>query len=396
MSRTRTVTVVGGGIAGPVTALALRMAGIEATVYEAHPSPADGLGVEIALAPNGVAALDIVGAAEATIAASLPIHRQEMSVGSQKRIALPVLEGVGPLRMILRTDLYRLLLDLAAANGVRVEQGRRLVDVVEGPDSVTAVFADGSEATSDVLVGADGVFSTVRRLIDPAAPGPQYTGMLALDGLASADSGNDAGVMTFAFGRNGYYLYWPAAGGGTTWGVNLPSARALTIAEARAIPAAEWMRRLLETYGEDTPGAELLRTTDPAALHVNGALHIMPPVPHWHRGRMVLVGDAVHAPSNSSGQGASLAIESAVELARCLRDFDDVPEAFAAYERLRRPRVERVAKQAARTNSTKAPGPIGRTLMPILMPIFIRLAMKPEKYLGPTQRHRIDWAAPVR
>jgi 2-polyprenyl-6-methoxyphenol hydroxylase-like FAD-dependent oxidoreductase len=58
---------------------------------------------------------------------------------------------------------------------------------------------------------------------------------------------------------------------------------------------------------------------------VTGSLHIMPPVPHWHRGRLVLVGDAVHAPSNSSGQGASLAIESAIELARCLRDLDAGP-----------------------------------------------------------------------
>ena len=55
-------------------------------------------------------------------------------------------------------------------------------------------------------------------------------------------------------------------------------------------------------------------------LQAVGGLHIMPPVPHWHRGRMVLVGDAVHAPSNSTGQGASLAMESAIELARCLRD----------------------------------------------------------------------------
>ena len=84
----------------------------------------------------------------------------------------------------------------------------------------------------------------------------------------------------------------------------------------------------------------------------------MPPVPHWHRGRMVLVGDAAHAPSNSSGQGASLAIESAVQLARCLRDLPDSRRAFAAYERLRRTRVEKVAARAARINQAKAPGAV--------------------------------------
>src|SRR5262249_25672287 len=117
------------------------------------------------------------------------------------------------------------------------------------------------------------------------------------------------------------------------------------------------------------------------------------PVPHWHRGRMVLVGDAVHAPSNSSGQGASLAIESAVQLARCLRDIPDVPSAFATYEGLRRGRVEGVAARAAKINHRKAAGPVGRALMPILMRAFMKLVMNAEKTIGAEQRYRIDWAA---
>ena len=117
----------------------------------------------------------------------------------------------------------------------------------------------------------------------------------------------------------------------------------------------------------------------------------MPPVPHWYRGRMVLVGDAAHAPSNSSGQGASLAIESGIQLARCLRDIPDVTTAFAAYERMRRPRVEGIAKRAARLNHVKAPGPVARVMKPVLM-LFLP-AMNPEKPLGPEQRYRIDWDA---
>src|SRR5436190_3805068 len=121
----------------------------------------------------------------------------------------------------------------------------------------------------------------------------------------------------------------------------------------------------------------------------------MPGVPRWYRGRFVLVGDAVHAPSNSSGQGASLAIESAIQLARCLRDIADPAAAFATYEGLRRRRVERVAARAAKLNFTKAPGPIGKAVMPIVMPLFTKLVMRPEKTLGPEQRYRIDWPAPV-
>ena len=110
---------------------------------------------------------------------------------------------------------------------------------------------------------------------------------------------------------------------------------------------------------------------------------------------MVLVGDAAHAPSNSSGQGASLAIESGVQLARCLRDLPDVESALAAFVRLRRARVEKVAARAARINHAKAPGPVARTLMPLLMPLLVRTAMDPEKTVAHEQRYVIDWDAPV-
>jgi 2-polyprenyl-6-methoxyphenol hydroxylase-like FAD-dependent oxidoreductase len=129
-------------------------------------------------------------------------------------------------------------------------------------------------------------------------------------------------------------------------------------------------------------------------LGIAGAIHLMPPVPHWHRERMVLVGDAVHAPSNSTGQGASLAVESAVELARCLRDAPDVGAAFAAYEALRRPRVEAIARRGARINSTKTPGPVARRVMRAVMPLAMR-RMDVERTMGPEQRYRIDWDTAV-
>ncbi|GIF17617.1 2-polyprenyl-6-methoxyphenol hydroxylase-like FAD-dependent oxidoreductase [Actinoplanes tereljensis] len=385
MNRVRTVAVIGGGIAGPVAALALRKAGIEATVYESHPTTADGVGGTIAIAPNGMAALDIVGAAAPAAAASWPVHRQVMTVG-RKRLELPGLPDAGPLHVINRSDLYRIL----AANAP-IEYGKRLVTAVSRQDGIAAAFADGEEIQADILIGADGVHSTVRSLIDPAAPGPHFTGMLALEGHSPMSVPEEAGTMVFAFGKRGFYLYGPALGGGTTIGINLPH-RPLTIAEARAIPRPQWKDTLLEIYGEDSPGGDLIRQLPAEDLTVNGALHIMPPVPRWHRGRMVLTGDAVHAPSNSSGQGASLAIESAIELAQCLRDIPDVTEAFSTYERLRRIRVEKVAARAARTNSVKAPGPIGKALMPIIMRAFMKFAMNPEKVIGPEQRYRIDWA----
>ncbi|MGA4729691.1 FAD-dependent monooxygenase [Micromonospora taraxaci] len=397
MTTVRTAIVIGGGIAGPVTALALRRAGITATVHEAYPataSEAGGIGGTLALAPNGVAALRVVGADQAVTALATPIERTMMAVG-RRRIALPTLAGVPPLRVVHRAELHRVLHDRAVAEGVTFAYGKRLVDAEQTGDGVTAHFGDGTSATADVLVGADGVRSTVRGLIDRAAPGPRFTGLLGFEAVARHEVDAAPGTMTFAFGRRGYYLYWPEPGGGTRWGVNLPQQRPMSLVEARAVPAQRWLDTLRSSYGDDDPGRELMATSIADELQVVGALQIMPPVPHWHRGRMVLVGDAAHAPSNSSGQGASLAIESAVQLARCLRDLPDVASAFDAYVRLRRSRVEKVAARAARINHAKAPGPVARTLMPLMMPLLVRTAMDPEKTVADEQRYVIDWDAPV-
>jgi 2-polyprenyl-6-methoxyphenol hydroxylase-like FAD-dependent oxidoreductase len=394
MTEVKTAIVIGGGIAGPVTALALRAAGIEATVHEAYPNRTDGIGGTLALAPNGLAALRVIGADEAVIAIATPVRRTVMTMG-RKRVDLPGLTGLPPQQQVHRNQLTRALHDLAVAGGVTIEYGKRLVDVRESGTGVTASFADGSTATADVLIGADGIRSTVRRLIDPDAAGPRFTGLLGFEAVARHDVGDEPGTMTFAFGKRAYYLYWPEPGGGTRWGVNLPQERPMSLTEARAVPAADWMRTLRATYGDDDPGRELMLTSDADELQVVGSMHIMPPVRHWHRGRMVLVGDSAHAPSNSSGQGASLAIESAVQLARCLRDLPDVPSAYAAFERLRRSRVEKVAARAARINHAKAPGAVGKVLMPLMMPLMMKTIMNPEKTVGPEQRYLIDWDAPV-
>ncbi|MFC4122120.1 FAD-dependent oxidoreductase [Nonomuraea zeae] len=394
MTEVKTAIVIGGGIAGPVAALALRKAGIEATVHEAYPSLTSGVGGTLALAPNGLAALRTIGADEAVTAIATPVKRTAMTVG-RKHLDLPGLTGLPPQQQVHRNDLNRALHDRAVAGGVTIEYGKRLVGVREDGKGVTASFADGSTATADVLIGADGIHSTVRRLIDPDAAGPRYTGLLGFEAVARHEVGHEPGTMTFAFGKRAYYLYWPEPGGGTRWGVNLPQERPMSLTEARAVPSSDWMRTLLAAYGEDDPGRELILTSEADELQVVGSLHIMPPVRHWHRGRMVLVGDSAHAPSNSSGQGASLAVESAVQLARCLRDLPDIPSAYAAFERLRRSRVEKVAARAARINHAKAPGSVARVLMPIMMPIMLKTIMNPEKTVGPEQRYLIDWDAPV-
>jgi 2-polyprenyl-6-methoxyphenol hydroxylase-like FAD-dependent oxidoreductase len=389
MTAASTAIVIGAGIAGPVAATALQQAGIGATVYEAYPAVSDGIGGDLALAANGMRALGIIGVDDAVRAIALPITGQIMSVNG-RGLELPGLDGVEPMQMIGRGDLQRVLRDRAVEAGVEFHYDKRLATVENTATGVAASFSDGTTATADVLLGADGVRSTVRTLIDPAAPGARYTGLLGFQGSADLDLDLDPGVMTFAFGKRAYYLYWRTGDGRVTWGANLPSKQYLSTTDARKIPAADWLTTLRETYTGDIPGDKLANLTTDDTLQVLGAIHIMPPIPHWDRDRMVLVGDAVHAPSNSTGQGASLAIESAIQLARCLRDLPDPVSAFAAYEGLRRERVEKITRRGARTNSAKTPGPVGRRFMQTVMPLFFKV-MNFEKTIGPEQRYAIDW-----
>ncbi|MFB9904000.1 FAD-dependent oxidoreductase [Allokutzneria oryzae] len=395
MSTARTALVVGGGIAGPVAAMALQKAGVEATVCEAHPSSADGVGGGLGLAPNGLNALGVIGIDEAVRDIGIPVSSMLMRSWTGKRLAeFGEPSGAPIMYTMWRSDLYRVLCDEAARRGVRIRYGARLASAQDDGDGVTASFMDGTRATADILVGADGIRSTVRSLVDPSAPAPSHTGLLGFGGWSSAKVPSTNGAMHMVFGKRAFFSYTVEDNGRVGWFANLPHKERMTSAETTAVGAREWLRVLREVFaGDRVPAVEILRGVDPDELVMTGSLEIMPPAPRWHRGRMVLIGDAAHAPSPSSGQGASQAIEGAVHLARCLRDLP-VDAAFQAYEGLRRERVERITAAAARTNRNKAAGPVARVLRDLVMPTMMRLMTKPDQ-LAWQYDYRIDWDARV-
>jgi 2-polyprenyl-6-methoxyphenol hydroxylase-like FAD-dependent oxidoreductase len=154
-----------------------------------------------------------------------------------------------------------------------------------------------------------------------------------------------------------------------------------------------WRARLGELFAGDAgPAAGIIAATgDQLAAY---PIFDLPAVPRWHRDRLVILGDAAHATSPSSGQGASLAIEDAVTLARCLRDIEPAASAFAAYDRLRRARVERVVAYSARIGQSKTPGTVGRWLRDLAMPFALKAFASPK-----AQRwlydYPVDWNSRV-
>lgn len=177
---------------------------------------------------------------------------------------------------------------------------------------VRAEFDDGSEAFGDLLVGCDGVHSTVRRLIDPTAPAPSYAGLINTGGYASGVSvDTEPGSYEMIFGKRAFFGYLKADDGQVWWFSNVPRRDEPARGELAAVSGEEWRRRMLELYAEDAGPAVSLIEATPEIMPMT-AIHSIPHLPRWHNDRMIVVGDAAHAPSPSSGQGASLAIEDGV------------------------------------------------------------------------------------
>jgi FAD-dependent urate hydroxylase len=398
MNHTRTALIIGGGIAGPATAMALQKAGIDSVVYEAHPTGADGIGVFLTLGSNGVDALCVLGADKPAVAAGFPTPGITLRNGAGKylgesRTGQSLPDGTTS-QTLRRADLYRVLHEEALARGVRLEHGKRLVDAQDTGDGVRAVFADGSEAVGDVLIGCDGIHSTVRRIIDPAAPAPSYAGLITTGGYARGMRVDvEPGSYEMIFGKRAFFGYAMAPDGEVWWFANVPHRAEPARGEVEALGGDEWRRRLLQLFAEDAgPAASLIQAS--SEMMAMSPIHSIPHLPAWHNGRMIVIGDAAHAPSPTSGQGASLAIEDAIVLAKCLRDLPSSRMAFARFEAARRPRVERIIKAAARINNSKAAGPVARVFRDAMLPTILRMAANGKAYKQ-TYDYHIDWDAPA-
>ncbi|HEU4492950.1 MAG TPA: FAD-dependent monooxygenase [Rubrobacteraceae bacterium] len=371
--------IVGSGIGGPVAAMALQRAGIEAVVYEAYDAPADYAGLFLNIASNGLDVLHSLDIDVPARADGFPAPRMVIWSGTGKRLG-EVANGLrlpdGTVSVIVkRGQLQRVLREEAESRDIRVEYGKRLLSYeITGNGGVIALFEDGTEAEGDLLVGADGIHSRVRQLMDPGAPRPSYTGLISLGGYAARGPRIPPTPRTqhFVFGKKAFFGYLVRETGEIWWFANVARSDEPSRKELSRVSSAEWKRRLLDLFSGDLG---LIGDIIESTRGEIGAypVHDIPTAPTWHRGHAVLIGDAVHATSPNSGQGASLAVEDAIVLARSLRDLRDTERAFAAYERSRRERVEKVVAYSRRIGQSKAvSNPVARWIRDQIMPFALK------------------------
>ncbi|MEU0555368.1 NAD(P)/FAD-dependent oxidoreductase [Dactylosporangium sp. NPDC006015] len=344
--------VIGGGVAGPVAAIALRRIGWDVTVHEAYADPAGDVGSFVSLGDNGLRALDAIGCRDAVAARGTRLPLLRLRSGRGKVLG----EAARGRVTLMRGHLVETLRALALESGARIVTGRRLTGVGHGR---TAVFADGTTATADLIVGADGIHSRLRTVIDPAAPAAHYAGLWTAGGRSPHPVDPDA--FTITFGARATMVCAPTPAG-TLWAAQVPSPAPPTGPLDHAALAALF-------DADHGPAATLVRTTD--HWHPRTVMQALPAgVPRWHRDGMVVLGDAAHP--MGAGQGANLAVEDAVVLARCLRDTPDMDTALTHYETLRRPRTTQMLKFAGANRDAKISGPVTARIRDLTMPFFFR------------------------
>jgi 2-polyprenyl-6-methoxyphenol hydroxylase-like FAD-dependent oxidoreductase len=368
--------VVGGGIAGPATAMALQRVGVDATVLERRPGP-DLSGSVFTVSPNGLSALDSIGALHLAREIGFPT-RDNLMYGATGRflgrvtLGTPLPDGTQALTM-RRGELGAALGAEAQRRGIEVRYAARVTSLRNDGSGAVATLEDGTELRADLLVGADGVHSVVRRHLDPQAPKARYVGLTNFGGTTKDTDWAaklEPEAWTFTFGRKAFFGATPTPSGDVIWFVNVPEPE-ISREQRRSTTPEEWRQRLLALVEDDTSAASELI----GAGHLDLAgdnTYDLGHVPVWHDDRSVVVGDAAHAPSPSSGQGASMALEDAVALAVAVRDTGTVAEALAAYEDARRERVERIVAVGARSSSTKIPGRVGRVFQEAMLRVVFR------------------------
>jgi 2-polyprenyl-6-methoxyphenol hydroxylase-like FAD-dependent oxidoreductase len=334
------VLIAGGGVAGTATALALHRAGIAAVVYEAHPSGGDDAGAFLTVMANGMAALATIDAARSIVEASYPAAAVELFTAQGRHLEHREIKGAA--RTLSRAALYRVLQDLAIERGIPVVHGKRLV-AATGEGGVEVRFADGDRAEGDILVGADGIHSPTRRVIDPQAPTPRYTGQHVVYGYAEGNpAGSAPDAYHMVFGSRAFFGFTAPGDGRTWWFARLTGA-----SRPAGTTAEEWRSLVLDAVRDDaTPARSIIEATGDDV--VGGDSYDVPTTPRWHNERMVLVGDAAHAASPAAAQGASMALEDAVALAGALRENADPATAFTTYEARRRAETEETVAASAR------------------------------------------------
>ena len=332
------VGIVGGGIGGIATAVALQQAGIDAVVYE-RASEHREVGAGMMLWPNATRVLRGFGLLEDVLARSgSSTHFLVRASSGTLLMDIALGEFDVPAICMRRSDLLNILLSAVRLNVVQLSHKLRKLD--QSKDRVRLTFEGGRIAEHDLVIGADGIRSRVRSELFGAIE-PTYRGYSVWRGLAhyqgkdirlGANSetwgvGKRFGILNVGLGK----FTWYATANEPPGRLNSP---------------ADWKRELLDRFHPwHKPITDLIAATDDSEILKNGAYDLAH-LRRWTKGRVTLLGDAAHPCTPNLGQGGGMALEDAAMFAKCITGALTPEAALKRYEHLRRHRTRHIQQRS--------------------------------------------------
>ena len=356
MTRTRpNIVIVGGGIGGLFVANALVTHGFEVSVYEQAPALGE-VGAGVYLTPNSVRHLQRVGLGPAVDKWGAKVGKNSRYFHHDGSVIAPVQVtdsmGWNATYGMHRADLVEILAK-ALPTGV-VHTGHRCTGFEQNGSVCRASFANGAIVEADVVIGADGIHSEVRKHVF-SPPRPVFSGTVAYRGVVRTELVPEWPVECWEMwlGKGKHFLTYPLRAGALINFVGFVPVDTKTKEEMKESWSApgdpDALRREFANW--DPRIGNLLRQVETT---FRSALHDRDPSPYWTRGRLTLLGDAAHAMLPHLGQGANQSIEDGMALATILASAarETIPGALLAYERLRRERAAKV-QSGARENGLR-------------------------------------------
>lgn len=332
-----TVAIIGGGIGGLSTGVALQHLGFNAHVYEAAGELAPA-GKGIWVPTNAMQIMDRLGLGAGIAALGVPLESAEVRdvrSGTIQGIDMSAIrERYGRTTVsIRRTELQTVLAEALLPGTLHL--GKRCVRADQTGPSASAEFGDGSSVSCGLLVGADGIHATTRLAVAGDVH-PRFAGQTCYLGLSNMNLPPDLSRSS-----------WEIWGGGVRFGFSpVAEAQVYWFAPATSLPNSpeppDILAALVDRYASFPSPIPAILAHTPLDEIICVDLYDLPPLDVWHRGRIVLVGDAAHATTPNLGQGGAQAVEDAWALAHALADQATIEAALVAYEGARRAKAQRV------------------------------------------------------
>jgi 2-polyprenyl-6-methoxyphenol hydroxylase-like FAD-dependent oxidoreductase len=332
------IAILGGGIGGLCTAIALQNKGFDVKVYESAPQ-FKALGAGLVLAANAIKALQHIGIGNQILKSGNVLQKFVIKEQNGKVItktdSLRVSQQFGTDNFTIhRADLHELLLKNLPLQ--TLEPGKLCVDFTQDHSGVTIIFNDGDIVRADCLIAADGIHSVIRQKLVPSSQ-PRYAGYTCWRAVIEGQPQDfDATQATETWGLNGRVGIVPLSKNRIYWFI-CKNAPYQDVRQSKF--TIENLQQEFTEFHDPIP--QILEMTKNSQLIHNDIIDIKP-IKNFAFGKVVLSGDAAHATTPNLGQGACQAIEDAVILANCIEKYKTIEEAFRIFESKRIHRTTKI------------------------------------------------------